>query len=85
MAQPNRYMTAKEVAAFLGMSLAWIYRRTEQGGGPPFRRRGRKILFLRSEIERWDEQSAKPRANGHAEETKRRRVNQPNSVTTHVA
>lgn len=78
MATPNRYMTPKEVAAFLGMSSRWIYRRIQLGGGPPFRRRGRIILYLRTDVELWDRQQiSKPHV--------KTRLNGTNSISTHLS
>jgi len=47
-------LTTAEAAALTKMSVAWFERkRWERVGGPPYRRRGRSIRYLKSELLAW--------------------------------
>jgi predicted DNA-binding transcriptional regulator AlpA len=85
MALASRYMTTKQVADYLGMSIDWVYKASRRGDGPPFRRRGAKLLWLRVDVERWDAQSVLPRINGESVQTKPRKRKQHASLTDLVA
>ena len=52
------YLSPKETAALLEITTATLYRwRRKNGKGPPWKRHGGKIRYLRSDIERWDSAS----------------------------
>jgi len=46
-------MTTKQVAPICGVSRLWLFRHRNDGVGPPYHRRGRKVLYRRDEIEAW--------------------------------
>jgi len=46
-------MTVKQLAKYLGMSEQWVYEKTKE---LPHEKRGRKTLFIKSEIEEWRQQ-----------------------------
>ncbi len=46
-------MTVKQLALYLGMSEQWVYEKTKE---LPHEKRGRKTLFIKSEIDEWREQ-----------------------------
>jgi len=52
---PNEeLLTTEEAAALTKMSVKWFERkRYERQGGPPFRRQGRTIRYLKSELMTW--------------------------------
>lgn len=43
-------MTVKQLAQYLGMSEQWVYEKTKD---IPHEKRGRKTLFIKSEIDEW--------------------------------
>ena len=55
----KRAYTEKEAAFYIGMSRSFLAQARMQGNqlgqtpAPPFVRRGRKILYLREELDRW--------------------------------
>ena len=53
-------LTAKEAAALIGVSVQWLYQRLKTNGGPPCKRRGRKIIISREALQKWDEQEFVP-------------------------
>ena len=46
------WMTPAEAAKFLGMSLSWINQSRMKGrtGGPPYRKMGKKVAYLREDL-----------------------------------
>lgn len=59
-------MTVKQLAEYLGMSVQWCYEHTKE---LPHEKRGRKTLFIKSEIDQWrQEQRA-------VKEEKKRKIN----------
>lgn len=46
-------MTVKQLALYLGMSEQWVYEHTKE---LPHEKRGRKTLFIKSEIDEWRQQ-----------------------------
>ena len=47
-------LTTREAAAFTKMSVAWFERKRYEGeGGPPYRKRGRSVRYLKSELLAW--------------------------------
>lgn len=55
MLQPPDYMTPKQAAAHVGMSVQWLLERFKRGNGPPHKRRGRRILILTQDLLKWNE------------------------------
>jgi excisionase family DNA binding protein len=49
-AQPERFLTAGEVAEVLGMSRDWVYERALAGDLPSYKLPGGKRRFLHSEL-----------------------------------
>ncbi len=49
----NRHLSAKEAAAWLGISLRTLYRLRDEGGGPDHYRFGHRILYRLPALERW--------------------------------
>ena len=47
------YLTAKEAAAFIGVSINYFYKLTSQHKLPMYNPTGRKLLFKRSELDAW--------------------------------
>ena len=58
---PDRLMTEKEAARITGFSHRTLQKWRCYGGGPPFRKVGRSIRYLLSELLAWIE--ADPRRN----------------------
>ncbi len=57
-AQPARYLTNTEAAAFLRLSPRTLEKQRVIGGGPRFRKFGRRVLYALSDLEAWaDERS----------------------------
>ncbi len=53
-APPEEILTTREAAALVKMSEAWFERKRWEGhGGPPYRRRGRTVRYLKSELLAW--------------------------------
>ena len=48
-----KYLTTLEAGALLRVSKSYLDKLRVYGGGPPFRRFGRKILYLKSDLETW--------------------------------
>lgn len=46
----NEAMTTKQLAEYLGVSQQWVYKNLKQ---IPHERRGKKIIFRKSEIDDW--------------------------------
>jgi predicted DNA-binding transcriptional regulator AlpA len=55
LVDPNEeILTTAEAAKLTKMSMSWFEKRRFEGrGGPPFRRRGRSIRYLKSELIAW--------------------------------
>lgn len=56
----DQYLTAKQAAAEIGMSVQWLYWKVKSGGAPPFKKRGKKLLFPKEELKAWDRQPIIP-------------------------
>lgn len=46
-------MTTKDLAAYVHRPLATIYQWNSRGLGPRYIRRGRKVLYRRSDVDKW--------------------------------
>jgi hypothetical protein len=56
--QPARYLTNSEAAAFLRLSPRTLEKQRVIGGGPRFRKFGRRVLYALADLEAWaDERS----------------------------
>lgn len=56
----DRHLTVKEGAYYADCEESWLYKRIGQPGGPPYKRRGRKIVFPRDEFLEWAKQTVIP-------------------------
>jgi hypothetical protein len=48
-----RYLTNREAAAFLRLSPRTLEKRRVHGGGPRFRKFGRRVLYAIDDLEAW--------------------------------
>lgn len=55
-------MTVKQLVDYIGMSESWIYQHIKD---LPHERRGRKILFIKSEIDQWREEQRTAKEERH--------------------
>lgn len=53
-------MTVKQLVEYIGMSESWVYQNTKN---IPHEKRGRKTLFIKSEIDEWREQQRESKEN----------------------
>jgi predicted DNA-binding transcriptional regulator AlpA len=49
----KRKFSAREAAAILGVSKSWLDKKRVLGGGPPFFRFGRRVVYDERDIEKW--------------------------------
>lgn len=56
--RPN-FLTEKQVALLVCKSVAWLQRSRWAGGGIPYRKIGRSVRYLESEVLEWLEQNAR--------------------------
>lgn len=52
-AQPARYLTNDEAAAFLRLSPRTLEKQRVIGGGPRFRKFGRRVMYAITDLEAW--------------------------------
>ena len=52
-ADAPRFLTNAEAAAFLKLSPRTLEKQRVTGGGPPFRKFGRRVLYAVEDLERW--------------------------------
>jgi len=52
-AQPARYLTNDEAAAFLRLSPRTLEKQRVIGGGPRFRKFGRRVMYAVADLEAW--------------------------------
>ena len=52
----SRYMTTREVAAYLAVPINTLYQWRLRGEGPPAARLGRHLRWKQSDVDRWVEQ-----------------------------
>lgn len=52
-AQPARYLTNNEAAAFLRLSPRTLEKQRVIGGGPRFRKFGRRVMYAIVDLEAW--------------------------------
>jgi hypothetical protein len=51
--QPARYLTNDEAAAFLRLSPRTLEKQRVIGGGPRFRKFGRRVMYAAADLEAW--------------------------------
>lgn len=56
----RRYLTPKEAAPIVGLTVNWLYTRIGRAGGPPYVRRGARVMFPREEFMKWASQKVIP-------------------------
>ncbi len=49
----DELMTVPELAAYVRRPVATIYAWNSRGGGPPFIKRGGRVLYRRSDVKEW--------------------------------
>ena len=49
----DKYLTAKEAAAYIGASINYFYKLTSSHKLPMYNPTGRKLLFKKSELDSW--------------------------------
>ena len=49
------FLTVRETAAFLRLSEITLSRWRTEGGGPPYRKFGRRVLYARTDLVAWAE------------------------------
>jgi predicted DNA-binding transcriptional regulator AlpA len=47
------YLSVREAAALLSLSKSWLDKRRIYGGGPPFHRLGRRVVYRLSDLVAW--------------------------------
>lgn len=52
-AAPSRYLNNDEAAAFLGLSPRTLEKQRVIGGGPRFRKFGRRVMYALSDLQAW--------------------------------
>ncbi len=52
-ASASRYLTNEEAAQFLKVSPRTLEKRRVQGGGPRFRKFGRRVIYAIEDLESW--------------------------------
>ena len=55
-AQPPRYLTNNEAAAFLRLSPRTLEKQRVLGGGPRFRKFGRRVMYAVADLDAWADQ-----------------------------
>ncbi|MET8626656.1 hypothetical protein ABZW30_23340 [Kitasatospora sp. NPDC004669] len=56
---PEQFMSVKQTASYLNMSVAWVYREAPRVGLVPYRfgsGRNAKLQFMASEVQAWVKQ-----------------------------
>lgn len=46
-------MSSRCVASYLGVSVSFLEKRRVTGGGPPYMKLGRRVLYNRGDLEAW--------------------------------
>lgn len=55
-AQPQRYLTNDEAASYLRLSPRTLEKQRVIGGGPKFRKFGRRVMYAVSDLDAWADQ-----------------------------
>lgn len=50
---PPIALTEAQVSALTGLTVQSLRTRRRRGGGPPFRKLGQRVLYLREDVEAW--------------------------------
>lgn len=53
LAQPQRYLTNDEAAAYLRLSPRTLEKQRVIGGGPRFRKFGRRVMYAVADLDTW--------------------------------
>ncbi|KAA8919069.1 DNA-binding protein [Xanthomonas sontii] len=53
VAQPQRYLTNDEAAAYLRLSPRTLEKQRVIGGGPKFRKFGRRVMYAVADLDAW--------------------------------
>lgn len=51
------YLSPKSAAKLLHISPQVLYRLRKTGSGPAWKKRGGRILYLRSDLDKWDDET----------------------------
>ena len=57
-AHAEEFLTRPVVAAGIGYSLSWLELAATRGGGPPYYKRGRRVLYRKGDVLAWLEQNS---------------------------
>lgn len=60
----SQLMTADELAEYLGTTTQRLANHRMKGTGPRFVKEGRRVLYRRSEVERWLDENTRDRTTG---------------------
>lgn len=55
-ADANVMVTTEEVAAYTGLSISWFNTKAVEGGGIPFRKIGKRRMYMKQDILNWLEE-----------------------------
>jgi excisionase family DNA binding protein len=58
--ETDRLMTVEDLAEYLGLPVATIYKQRSEGTGPPGMRLGKYVRFKRTDVEAWLESKRDP-------------------------
>lgn len=53
MENTNRKLSCDEAASFLGLSRSWLAKLRVTGGGPPYLKIGKRVLYEESDLQLW--------------------------------
>ena len=73
MSNEERYLTTREAALVLAMSVRTLDRYRVTGEGPPFMKLGRRVRYLRSDIDRWAQARKRLSTSDDGRERRRRK------------
>ena len=54
------FLVTKELARYLGMSPSWLEKARGEKKGPPYHKVGAKVLYRKSDVDRWLESNRLP-------------------------
>jgi predicted DNA-binding transcriptional regulator AlpA len=50
---PTRKLPVRDAARFLSVSKSWLDKKRLDGGGPPYLKLGRRVVYDLDDLERW--------------------------------
>lgn len=53
LSDADTFLTVQQAAKLLGVSSSWLNKLRLTGGGPPFFKLGRRVLYRRDDIDAW--------------------------------